>query len=274
MKTLLITGAMGVIATKLLPGLAEKYELKLLDLRDIDANGQLHSNIIKADLLEDTRDHYRQHFRGVDAVIHSGFVRGKEGHEVFFAELDNVRMAYNVYQTCVEENVPRVVVVCSNHAADYYERLIRAGKMLAVTAEDKPLSDNYYGWAKISYEALGFLFATGNMTEGKKLENVQIRIGGPRETDLESCKPGDLKQMHRDLGAYLSLEDELQLFEKSIETENIEDENGVPFQIFYGVSNNSHNFWDIGNARRVIGYNPQDNSSERFSDLIRKIAEG
>ena len=55
---------------------------------------------------------------------------------------------------------------------------------------------------------------------------------------------------------------------KSIETECIEDKEGVPFQIFYGISGNDHNFWSIANARRVIGYAPEDNSSVRFIDAV------
>ena len=61
-----------------------------------------------------------------------------------------------------------------------------------------------------------------------------------------------------------------QLFTKSIETEDIRNEQGVPFQIFYGISDNSHAFWSIANARRVIGYEPQDNSEVRFIDVIAR----
>ena len=57
----------------------------------------------------------------------------------------------------------------------------------------------------------------------------------------------------------------------SLETKNINDENGVPFQIFYGISGNSHNFWSLANAKRVIGYAPKDNSAIRFSDKTAKI---
>lgn len=42
----------------------------------------------------------------------------------------------------------------------------------------------------------------------------------------------------------------------------------MPFQIFYGISNNPHAFWSIANARKVIGYEPQDNSEIRFNELI------
>jgi hypothetical protein len=76
--------------------------------------------------------------------------------------------------------------------------------------------------------------------------------------------------MRRALAAYISDRDMQQLFVKSIEAGDIRDERGVPFQIFYGVSDNHHAFWSITNARRVIGYEPEDNSEVRFADWIQK----
>jgi NAD+ dependent glucose-6-phosphate dehydrogenase len=180
-----------------------------------------------------------------------------------------VQMAYNIYQTSLEEGVKRVVVASSNHAADYYESLILDGKMDFVDPNRRAQSDNFYGWAKEVYEHLGFVFATGHQT-GKPLENVQIRIGGPRETDVANCPLGDLRCMRRALAVYISDRDMQQLFIRSIDTEDIRNEQAVPFQIFYGISNNPHAFWSIANARRVIGYEPQDNSEIRFIDLIAK----
>jgi hypothetical protein len=174
-----------------------------------------------------------------------------------------------------------VVVASSNHAADYYESLILDGEWDFVNPNDRALSDNYYGWAKETYEHLGFVFATGKQVgqrtgpamtgkseAGQQLEMVQIRIGGPRETDVAQCPLGDLRCMRRALAVYISDRDLQQLFVKSIETEDIRDERGVPFQIFYGISNNPHAFWSIANARKVIGYQPQDNSETRFAGLI------
>ena len=60
---------------------------------------------------------------------------------------------------------------------------------------------------------------------------------------------------------------------KSIETPDIDDRDGVPFQIFYGISGNDHNFWSIANARKIIGYEPEDNSSVRFIDAVAKHVE-
>ena len=97
---------------------------------------------------------------------------------------------------------------------------------------------------------------------------MQIRIGGPRETDVARCPKGDMRCVRRALGVYLSPRDFDQLLIKSIKAPDIVDEFGVPFQIFYGISDNSHAFWSIANARRVIGYAPQDNSEIRFRDEI------
>ena len=74
--------------------------------------------------------------------------------------------------------------------------------------------------------------------------------------------------MRRALGAYISQRDLSQLIIKSIETANIRDKEGVPFQIFYGISGNDHAFWSLVNARKVIGYAPKDNSAVRFSVQI------
>lgn len=282
-KRVVVTGASGYIIQRMWSELTDRYEIVALDNRETTSDGKEVPGIRVCDLTQPDRDLYREHFKGADAVIHSAFVSAKgldattwsdNSQPKFEAEHTNVGMAYNVYQTAIEENVKRVVVASSNHAADYYERLIWADQWDCVTPDMPPKSDNFYGWAKIAYESLGFVFATGK-AGGRKLEVVQLRIGGPRDNaDLDGVAPGDIKTMHRGLGAYLSKRDQIQLFFKSIETPNIEDEHGVPFQVFYGVSGNTHNFWSIANAREIIGYAPEDNSQVNFADRIAEIARG
>ena len=270
-RKVVVTGAAGYVAGRMLSALRERYDLTLLDIKTAGRDGETIDGIVVTDLLDRDRDRYRTFFRGADAVVHCGFTTAARPEDRYWAEADNVNMAHNVYQTCVEEDVRRVVVISSNHAGDYYERLIWSDRMGYVSPDMTPLSDNYYGWAKAAYELLGFAFATGGVNEGKKLEVVQLRIGAPRETDIDKSGLDDMKKLHRALGAYLSQRDQVQLVVKSIETEHIEDENGIPFQIFYGVSDNTHNFWSLANARRVIGYAPEDNSQVRFADKIAKI---
>ncbi|MAS35679.1 MAG: NAD-dependent dehydratase [Anaerolineaceae bacterium] len=269
-RKVVVTGAASRIAGLILQDLRERYDLVLLDVRTTNDTDETVEGVQIVDLLNKDRTAYRAHFRGADTVIHFGFVRTQDKDHIdqyFHNEMQNVQMAYNVYQAAWEENVRRVVMVSSNHAADYYEPLILDGQWDFVNPNDRALSDNFYGWAKEVYEHLGFVFAAGKLN-GRPLDNVQIRIGGPRETDVRQAPLGDLRRMRRALAVYLSQRDMAQLFIKSIETEDIRDEFGVPFQIFYGISANTHAFWSIANARKIIGYEPQDNSETRFREAI------
>src|SRR5262249_44872188 len=159
----------------------------------------------------------------------------------------------------------------SNDAADYYERVVWDGRVDMVTPEMPPRSDNWYGWAKAAYELLGFVFATGKV-DGKKLEVVQWRIGGPRDDDIEHVKPGDIKVMHRALGAYPSRRDQVQQAIRMVETEDITDEHGVPFLIVYGISGNTTRFWSPVTAAPKLGYAHEDDSQVNFADKIAAIA--
>ena len=271
-RKVVLTGACGYVSGRMLDALRERYELTLLDVRTSDPDGKEIDGVHVVDLLNRDRDAYREYFRDVDAVVHSGF-KGTVNHRHtdFWKEYENVMMCYNVYQTCIEEDVRRVVMMSSNHAADFYEPLIWEEKIDFVTKDDYPLTDNFYGWGKISYEALGFVFATGSMNDGKRLENVQIRIGAPRDSVGADADPENRKTLHRGLGAYLSKRDQAQLVIKSIEAEDIADRFGIPFQVFYGISGNTHRFWGITDAMKNIGYAPEDDSSVKFAEKVGEL---
>jgi hypothetical protein len=279
-RRVVLTGAAGYVGQRMFAELGERWDLVPIDVQAKTRGGAAVPGLVVADLTNPDRDAYRQHFRGADAVIHLGYVRAagldattwqNNSDAKFWAEHQNVALAYNVYRTALEEGVRRVVVASSNHAADYYERLVWAGQLDMVTPEMPPRSDNWYGWSKAAYELLGFVFATGQV-DGRKLEIVQWRIGGPRDDDIEHVDPGDIKVMHRALGAYLSRRDQVQQAIRMVETERIEDEHGVPFLIVYGISGNTHRFWSLASARQKIGYAPQDDSQVNFADRIAAIA--
>jgi len=281
-RRVVLTGASGYVAQRMFKELSERWDIVPIDVRPTTRDGKPVPGIIVADLTNPDRNAYRQHFKGADAVIHCGFVSAPKldattwqdnSDAKFWAEHTNIALAYNVHRTALEEGVRRVVVCSSNHAADYYERLIWAGRLEMVTPEMPHRSDNWYGWAKAAYELLGFVFATGKVN-GRKQEIVEWRIGGPRDdADLGQVKPGDIKVMHRGLGAYLSQRDQVQQAVRMVETENIADEHGVPFLIVYGISGNTHRFWSIASAREKIGYEPEDDSQVNFADKIAAIAD-
>jgi uronate dehydrogenase len=57
-------------------------------------------------------------------------------------------------------------------------------------------------------------------------------------------------ELHRE---WCSPRDLTQLLVKSIGAD-------LPFAIFFGVSNNTGRYWDISNAQKLVGYQPQDDA--------------
>jgi NAD+ dependent glucose-6-phosphate dehydrogenase len=272
-RRVLVTGATGYIASQLLPTFRERYDVVLLDVRTTDGAGRPVAGVEIADFLAEDVAALGRYFEGVDAVVHLGYYRPPESevsgsNKTYLDERPNVDMAERVYRFALDYGVRRVVVASSNHAADWYEPLLHAGRMDVVGPADLPRTDNYYGWAKIAYEALGWMYASGAF--GRKLEVVQLRIGAPREIDPARFA-GRPARYKRDLGAYISARDLQQLVVRSIETADIEDEWDVPFQIFYGISNNTRAFWSIANARAVIGYAPEDDSEVKYAEDISRV---
>lgn len=271
-QTVLLTGATGYIAGQLLPMLRERYDLRLVDVRDTDRDGNRVEGVEVIDLLDADDTDIARLFAGVDTVVHCGYIRPREGH-VYEDERRNVDLMQVVYQAALDHGTRRVVACSTNQAAKWYEQPYYAGRRDRVTPEDYPRPDTFYGWAKAAYEALGFLYACGTL--GRKLEVIQIRIVAPREIDAADFADQPLERYLRDITGYVSARDLRQLFRKSIDTPRIDDAHGVPFHIFYGVSNNARTFWSITNAREVIGYAPEDDSEVRFADdIARMMARG
>ncbi|MBA2246794.1 MAG: NAD-dependent epimerase/dehydratase family protein [Chloroflexia bacterium] len=261
-KKVVLTGATGYIAGQLLPALRERYDLRLVDVRDRDRDGNPVDGVEVVDVLNVEQSVLEELFTGVDTVVHTGYIRPNPD-SVYEDERKNVDMMQRVFDVAVATGVRRVVAASTNQAAKWYEQPYYAGLRDRVTPEDYPRPDSFYGWAKAAYETLGFLYACGSL--GTKLEVIQIRIVAPREIDAADFEDRPKAQYIRDLAGYVSERDLRQLFVKSIDTPEIEDEFGVPFHIFYGVSNNARTFWSITNARKVIGYAPEDDSEIRFA---------
>ena len=270
----LLTGATGYIAGQLLPAFRERYDLKLLDVREEDRSGNRVEGVEVADLLSGEDVILEPFFSGVDVVVHCGHLKpeGDDPRSQYEGERRNLDMMQRVYQLSLECGVRRVVAASTNQAAKWYEQPYFAGLKDRVSPEDYPRPESFYGWAKAAYEPLGFLYACGSL--GRKLEVIQIRIVVPREINAELFVDKPPERYVRELAGYISERDMQQLFCKSIETPDVEDEYGVPFHIFYGVSNNARRFWSITNARKVIGYEPQDDSEVRFADDIARLLHG
>lgn len=287
-KKILMTGATGYVADQMLPTFREKYETVLIDTRKENRRGEHVQGVNVVDLIDPDTSKYKDLFNGVDAVIHLAYKRRTgDPADHFYDEKENVEMAYNVFRSAYDAGVPRVVMASSNHAADWYEHaLIHNRKLEIVEPYSLALSDNFYGWAKATYEHMGFLFAAGglgkeldgtssnfvegNLGSGRKMGVVMVRIGAPRILD-KSLYVDNHVAFKRDLGAYISPRDITQLFTKAMETESIENENNVPWQVVYGISNNTRSFWSLKSARDVLGYRPEDDSEIVFAQEIKEL---
>lgn len=267
-KQVLLTGATGYIAGQLLPMLWERYDLRLVDVRETDRAGNSIEGVEVLDILNADPSELDRLFAGVDTVVHCGYVRPRADH-VYEDERSNIDLMQRVYETALNTGVRRVVACSTNQAAKWYEQPYYAGRRDRVTPEDYPRPDTFYGWAKAAYETLGFLYACGSL--GRKLEVIQIRIVAPREIDAAAFESKPVEQYLRDITGYISERDLQQLFRKSIDASDIEDTYGVPFHIFYGVSDNARTFWSITNARETIGYQPEDDSEIRFAEDIARM---
>jgi len=265
-RKVVLTGAAGRIGSLLVPAFRERYEAVQLDARP--------TKDVKEVNLEAGRDTYRHYFEGADAVVHCAFrfeSSGLTADDQFQTQLANLTLAHNIYRVALEAGVRRVVMCSTNHVAGYYEPFALDGRLERIDSAQRPFAVGLYGWTQEASEHLGFLFALGQMNEGRVLENIQIRIGcpcaiwpapRPEQEDFQ-------RRRQRWIAACVSSRDLVQLFVKSIEAPDIRDAEGVPFQVFYGISNNQGAYWSIENARERVGYAPEDRGEDLFAQAAR-----
>jgi NAD+ dependent glucose-6-phosphate dehydrogenase len=289
----LVTGAAGHMATLAMPGLQARHTLRLADVRQpvrVPPGATFHA----LSLLNASDDEMVELFTGVDAVVHSAYIPSAERDvyslrpaqlDRFEAELNNIRMAQRVYRYALESGVKRIVIVSSNHAADWYEHAqVHRLEREMVYPTQLPLSDNFYGWSKASYELLAYPYACG--TFGRRIETVMLRIGSPYPIDVTRYEPDVAPAQSglprptgpaafkRALGAWLSDRDCATLFRCALEAPLALPQGAMPWVIVYGISDNARAFWSLESARRVISYAPQDDSEVFYAEAVRRLLTG
>ena len=97
MRKVVLTGAAGYVAGRMLSALRQRYDLTLLDVRTADRGGEEVEGIVATDLVNPDRDAYREHFRGADAVVHCGLAKPSRPEDRSWAsetryrsEIDNI----------------------------------------------------------------------------------------------------------------------------------------------------------------------------------------
>ncbi|MGD9045042.1 MAG: NAD(P)-dependent oxidoreductase [Desulfobacterales bacterium] len=234
-KKILITGAAGSIGKVLKASLKKWYQLRLL----------CHQNILPAESDEEVclgsitdPSKMVEASTGVNAVVH---LAANSWEDSAFEEVlqPNIIGTYTVFEACRQAGVGRIIYASSNHVTGYYEI-----ERTYTTAEMPVRPDGYYGVSKVFGEALGRYYA-----DAFGISVICIRIGTCRSKSHVIKRDDD-----RILSTWLSHRDMVQLVRRSIEAE------AIRFGIYYGISGNTRAYWDIENARKEIGYAPQDNA--------------
>ena len=168
---------------------------------------------------------------------------------------NNIPATMNALEAARLAGSRRVVFASSNHVVGLFERdepyaSIVAGNYDGLDPERVPRltsaspirPDGFYGLAKAMGEAAGRFYA-----EEHGLSVHCLRIGSVTRPGT----PTDVRCF-----ATLLTHDDLERLVRAC----IEAPEDVQYGVFYGVSANTWRFWDIGEARERVGYEPRDNA--------------
>jgi len=247
-KKLLITGGCGVIGTILKSALRDKYEITCLD---VETAGKecVNGDITKLDNVEGF-------FEDKDAVIHLAANSSLEADwDSVYSK--NILGTYNVFEASRRHGIRKILFASSNHVTGLYEKdwpisSIVKGNLIGVDPSNISLvshlspvrADSLYGASKIFGEGLGQYYS-----DEFGISVICLRIGTVRP--YEWPRSNEI----RFFATWLSHRDLVQLVEKSLDAK-------IQYDAFYGVSNNKWRFWDISHAKKVIGYEPQDDAED------------
>jgi uronate dehydrogenase len=246
-KRVLITGAAGRIAPNLIRGLAGTYELRLLDIAPItDEPDAIQADITDLDALCQAMD-------GASAVVHlAAHAWDGDFHDLLMPA--NVAGVYNIYEAARHCGVKRVVFASTYHVVESYGPFVQGRRVwledepaasvippISTTAPFRP--DSMYAVTKAFGEVVAQYYA-----DYHGVTSVCLRLGA-----VAPKKPQSLASP-RTWASWLSAGDFCQLVARSIEAD-------VPGCItVYGISRNTRRLYDLEPGRRLLGYEPEDDS--------------
>ena len=238
-----VVGAAGEIGTELcarLPGiLGPGWRLRAADLRDDVAHG-----ISPLDITD--LDAYARHCAGVDTVIH---LAGERDHEAGWDRLvgPNVIGAHHAFAAAQQAGCRRVVFASSVHAVAGHRLDERLGPATL------PHPSGLYGATKLWGESLARVYA-----DHGALSCICVRIGwAGAADDRRKLRVADARDL------YLTYDDAARLFGACVLADD-----EVRFAVLNGASANTGSRFPVDAARRVVGYQPQDDAHVLWARLV------
>ena len=191
----------------------------------------------------------RKVFKGVDVVIH---LAANSNEKADFRDTiePNILGAYNVFEAARDAKVERVIFASSVHAIRGYP------VDYEVKQEDIPKPSGFYGASKIFGESLCYIYSNNY-----NMSCLAIRIG--------AYTPDDKKELvcvnRQDYHYLITQKDFAQLIYKCVVASE-----SVKFAILPGISNNRKKNMDLKFAKKLIGYEPEDDAYEICEEVRKK----
>jgi NAD(P)-dependent dehydrogenase (short-subunit alcohol dehydrogenase family) len=242
-QQVLVTGAAGNIGSYFAEHSHRRYQLRLMvrgdedkaELEKLKGFGEL----VTGDL--DDLPRMKELCQGVQTVLHLAAAASPNStwEQLLPA---NIVGAYNMMVAAKHAGCERLIYASSIHAVSGYPPDVQ------VKTSDPVNPGDLYGVSKCFGEALGRYMAT---QEG--LSVIALRIGAFQPLSTAKDPEGGVEMMDM----FVSRRDLNDLIQRCIDAPD-----RLRFAILHGVSNNRFKRLDISDARELVGYNPQDDSTQ------------
>lgn len=247
MTKVIVTGANGQVGEGLIPLLRKEYDVIATDIEKPEYED------IQNEVLNITKENDLDRFSDADVLVHLAADSKVEADWNSVLE-NNIEGVKKTLEAAKKYNVEQVIVASSNHAVGMWEEkeedlYSQDNDLMVHPREDEFRPDSYYGVSKVFGEALSKFFS-----EKHGLNIACVRIGNIIEND-------QIPDTDRDEAVWMSNQDFYRLVKCIIEE-------GVKYDIFFGVSDNQRRFWSLENTE-AIGFKPQDKGEERRKELYR-----
>jgi nucleoside-diphosphate-sugar epimerase len=236
-ERILITGPGGRVGTHLVPLMREHFALRLFDSKPLQAHGD--DEVIQGDIRDFAA--VRKACEGMNAMIHLAAIPDEDE---FYGRLlpMNLEGVYTAFEAARQAGVKRVIFTSTGQTVLFYPK----GEWITPDMPARPWT--VYACTKMFGEALaryysdkhGMSMIVIRLCYFQNYDSPILRAKG--DIQREWCSPRDLTQL---LTKTLCAKD-------------------LPFAIFFGVSNNTGRFWDISNAQKLVGYEPQDDAAKYY----------
>lgn len=202
-------------------------------------------NVVTLDITKEP-ERLRERLKGVDIVIHLAWDAREGGTSLNASISENKAMGETMYALSLEQQIKRFILESSVHVSFGHINYRHPGivenhnilheKKIATRDEVFPLGT--YGASKVYLETLGKAYSE------KGLQVVAVRFGNVTDDNNFGEYP-----------FWLSHEDCCHFIERCIESNELPN-----YSVFFAISGNPCNPFDLSDARMQLGYNPKDKS--------------